>query len=145
MNFKEDILEEDVITVPSQKYALVSFVSPQSSQKHDICGMKIRGVFETREEGEFHVKRIQKLDSTFDIYLVDMYKWLLIPPDNSQIENNEYQEEMLSKIVKGHQEQQLLAKQHHKQRVQDDIEKTMEKTNDEVINYKSNEDGISYL
>lgn len=134
---KEDILEEDVIQIPSQKFALISVVSPQSTQKHDACGLKIRGVFATREEAEFHVKRLQKVDSTFDIYLVDMYKWLLIPPDNSQIDNNEYQEDMLSQIVKGHQEQQLLAKQHHTERVQADIEREVTHQNDEVIEYKS--------
>lgn len=129
---KEDILEEDTIQIPSQRFALISIVSPQSSQKHDVCGLKIRGVFATREEGEFHVKRLQKADSTFDIYLVDMYKWLLIPPDNSQIENNEYQEDMLSQIVKGHQEQQLLAKQHHEQRVQADIERGISTQHEDV-------------
>lgn len=119
----EDILEEDLIQIPSQKVALISVVSPTSSQKHEACGLKIRGVFSTREEAEFHVKRLQKLDSTFDIYLVDMYKWLLIPPDNSQIDNNEYQEEMLTKIIKGHKEQQYLAKEFHQQRVQEDIDR----------------------
>ena len=123
---KEDILEEDMIQIPSQKFALISVVSPKSSQKHDSCGLKIRGVFATREEAEFHVKRIQKMDSTFDIYLVDMYKWLLIPPDNSQIDESEYQEEMLSNIIKGHKEQQYLAKEFHQQRVQDDIDRNME-------------------
>lgn len=140
---KEDILEEDVIQIPSQKFALISIVSPQSTQKHEACGLKIRGVFATREEAEFHVKRLQKTESTFDIYLVDMYKWLLIPPDNSKIEDKEYQEDMLSQIVKGHQEQQMLAKQHHQQRVQDDIERQMnanKNTNiqvDEVIDYSA--------
>tara|TARA_Y100000389_G_scaffold204952_1_gene261182 strand:+ start:4921 stop:5373 length:453 start_codon:yes stop_codon:yes gene_type:complete len=122
---KEDILEEDMVQIPSQKFALLSVVSPQSSQKHTSYGIKIRGVFATREEAAFHVKRLQKLDSTFDIYLVDMYKWLLIPPDNSQIDDNEYQEDMLTEIIKGHKEQQYLAKEFHKQRIQDDIERNM--------------------
>lgn len=135
MNTKEDVLEEDFIQIPSQKYALISVVSPTSSQQHDLCGLKIRGVFATLEEAQYHVRRLQKLDTTFDIYLVDMYKWLLIPPDNSQIEDKEYQEEMLSKIIKGHQEQQLMAKQHHQERVQDDLDKGVTHVNDEVINY----------
>ena len=113
----EDILEEDSIRLPGQTYALVSIVSPQSNQKHKHCGLKIRGCFQTHEEAEFHAKRLQKQDPNFDVYLVDMYKWLLIPPDNNEIENHQFTESMLQEIVQGHKEQQLLAKQYHQERL----------------------------
>lgn len=76
-----DHLQEDLLTVPGQRFALVSFVSPHGKQKSDQCGMKIRGVFNSKEEANAHVKRLQKEDNTFDIFLVEMYKWVLIPPD----------------------------------------------------------------
>jgi hypothetical protein len=113
----EDVLSEDVLQIPSQQYALISVVSPKSNQCHDMHGLKIRGVFKTHEEARFHVNKLMKIDNTFDIYLVDMYKWLLIPPDNEQIENKEYQEEMLQELVEGHKKEQELAKQHHRERV----------------------------
>lgn len=113
-----DVLEEDVITVPGQLYALVSFVSPTGNQRNDKFGMKIRGCFATREEAGAHVRRLQKFDNAFDIFLVDMYKWLLIPPDANSVETQEYQEEFLQSMVKGYHENQALAKQHFLERKQ---------------------------
>ena len=60
-----DYLDEDFITVPGQKYALISVVSPQSQQKNDLCGLKIRGVFNTQEEGQRHEVRTGPGTSSF--------------------------------------------------------------------------------
>ena len=122
-----DVLEEDVITVPGQLYALVSFVSPTGNQRNDKFGMKIRGCFATREEANSHVRRLQKFDNSFDIFLVDMYKWLLIPPDANSVESQEYQEEFLQTMVKGYHESQSLAKQHFLERKQAVMEEGLDK------------------
>merc|ERR1712072_115718 len=52
-----------------------------------------------RDEAASHAKRLQKEDATFDIYVVDMYKWLLIPPDNLQIEDAHYADEKLEELM----------------------------------------------
>ena len=121
-----DHLEEDFVQIPSQQYALISVVSPTSNQKHNACALKIRGVFSTKEDAQHHVKRLQQADNTFDIYLVDMYKWLPIPPNNDAIEDKEYQETMLNEIIQGHKEQQLRAKQHFEERKRDSLQTTLE-------------------
>ena len=92
-------LEADYLTVPGQLFACVSFVGPDLPQKNDKFGMKIRGCFPTREEAGTHAKRLQKEDAIVDIYVVDMYKWLLIPPDRDQIEDTHYQNEKLEEIM----------------------------------------------
>jgi hypothetical protein len=117
-----DHLEEDFIQIPSQKYALISVVSPTSKQKHNVCGLKIRGVFATKEDAEHYVKRLMQADDTFDVYLVEMYKWLPIPPDNDMIDDKVYQEEMLNEIIQGHKESQLQAKQHFEERKKESME-----------------------
>ncbi len=122
-----DVLEEDVITVPGQLYALVSFVSPTGNQRNDKFGMKIRGCFATREEASAYVRRLQKFDNAFDIFLVDMYKWLLIPPDANAVESQEYQEEFLQSMVQGYHESQALAKQHFLERKQAVMEEGLDK------------------
>lgn len=112
-----DELDEDYITVPGQLYALVSFVAPTgTNQRNDKFGLKIRGAFATKEEAHAHVRRLQQIDKTMDIYLVDMYKWLLIPPDPNCIDDQEYQEDFLNNLVKGYRESQALAKQHFQER-----------------------------
>jgi hypothetical protein len=111
-----DLLEEDVVTVPGQAFALVSFVSPTGNQRSDKCGLKIRGCFASRDEAAAHVKKIQRFDPKFDVYLVDMYKWLVCPPDPNDVGDHEYQEEFLQKLIKGYHENQLLARQHFEER-----------------------------
>jgi hypothetical protein len=92
-------LEQDYLMIPGQLFACVSFVGPDLPQKNDKFGMKIRGCFPTRDEAGTHAKRLQKEDAIVDIYVVDMYKWLLIPPDRAQIEDTHYQNEKLEEIM----------------------------------------------
>lgn len=102
-------LEQDLTTVPGQLYALISLVGPELPQKNEKFGLKIRGVFNTREEAANHAKRLQKEDATFDIYVVDMYKWLLIPPDREKIDDVHYQNEKLEEIMLKYRENQRMA------------------------------------
>lgn len=107
-----DHLEEDILQVPGQKFALISIVSQDSNQKHDTCALKIRGVFSTEDEGRKHAEKLTKLDQMFDVFLVDMYKWLPIPPQQEHIGDAVYQDKMLNDIIQGHKEQQMIVRQH---------------------------------
>jgi len=102
-------LEQDLTTVPGQLYALISLVGPELPQKNEKFGLKIRGVFNTRDEAANHAKRLQKEDATFDIYVVDMYKWLLIPPDREKIDDVHYQNEKLEEIMTKYRDNQRMA------------------------------------
>jgi len=102
-------LETDYTTVPGQVFACLSIIGPEAPQKNDKFGIKIRGAFATRDEAANHAKRLQKEDTTFDIYVVDMYKWLLIPPDSSKIEDVHYNNEKLEEIMSGYKDNQAQA------------------------------------
>lgn len=116
-------LEQDFTVVPGQSYALISLVGPELRQKNEKFGLKIRGVFASKDEAASHAKRLQKEDATFDIYVVDMYKWLLIPPDNEKIDDVHYQEEKLEEIMSHYKENQQQAKVMFEKRKKDMIEK----------------------
>ena len=111
-----DYLQADTLQIPGQRYALISIVSPSSNQKNDTCGVKIRGVFETVEEANIQAKKLAKIDPLFDVFLVELYKWLPVPPNKDMIENQEYQDEVLNGIVKTHADEQLKAKEFFEQR-----------------------------
>ncbi len=102
-------LEQDYTTVPGQLFACLSVVGPECPQKNDKFGIKIRGAFNSRDEAASHAKRLQKEDATFDIYVVDMYKWLLIPPDATAIEDVHYTNEKLEELMSGYRENQQMA------------------------------------
>jgi hypothetical protein len=115
-------LEQDYTTVPGQLYACLSVVGPEAPQKNDKFGIKIRGAFASRDEAASHAKRLQKEDSTFDIYVVDLYKWLLIPPDPLKIEDVHYQNEKLEEIMAGYKENQSEAARLFNERKRDMME-----------------------
>jgi hypothetical protein len=99
-------LDQTYTTVPGQVYACMSVVGPDCPQKTEKFGLKIYGCFANRDEATNHAKRLQKEDATFDIYVVDMYKWLLIPPDRDNIADVHYNDEKLEEIMsKYHQNQ----------------------------------------
>ena len=112
-------LEQDYTTVPGQLFACLSIVGPDCPQKTDKFGIKIRGCFATRDEAANHAKRLQKEDSTFDIYVVDMYKWLLIPPDPALIEDAHYTNEKLEEIMVKYRENQSMAAKMFEERKRD--------------------------
>lgn len=109
-------LEQDYTTVPGQLYACLSVVGPDCPQKTDKFGIKIRGCFSTQPEAAAHAKRLQKEDSTFDIYVVDMYKWLLIPPDREHIEDTHYADEKLEELMQAYKENQTQARRMFEER-----------------------------
>tara|TARA_B100000902_G_scaffold342312_1_gene346301 strand:- start:3978 stop:4694 length:717 start_codon:yes stop_codon:yes gene_type:complete len=117
-------LEQDYTTVPGQLYACLSVVGPEAPQKNDKFGIKIRGAFNSRDEAASHAKRLQKEDATFDIYVVDLYKWLLIPPDPTKIEDVHYTNEKLEELMSGYKENQAQAAQMFAERKRDMITNT---------------------
>ena len=141
-------LEQDYTTVPGQLYACLSVVGPEAPQKNDKFGIKIRGAFNSRDEAASHAKRLQKEDATFDIYVVDMYKWLLIPPDPTKIEDVHYTNEKLEELMSGYKENQAQAAQMFAERKRDMVESvsTFTKPGDENSKYytKPDEPPISH-
>ena len=135
-------LEQDYTTVPGQLYACLSVIGPEAPQKNDKFGIKIRGAFNSRDEAASHAKRLQKEDATFDIYVVDMYKWLLIPPDPAKIEDAHYSNEKLEELMTGYRENQAQAAKMFAERKRDMMENasTFIKPGDENSKYYSKPD-----
>lgn len=117
MSLNENV-ETDDTKIPGQNYALISIVSPETNQKHDNICLKIKGVFKTLEEANKHAAMLQKIDSVFDIYVVEMYSWLLVPPDPELIEQK-HVDNKLNEMISAHRESQLKAKAYYDERKRD--------------------------
>lgn len=118
-------LERDYTVVPGQLYACISLVGPDCPQKTDKFGLKIRGAFSSRDEAARHAKRLQAEDATFDIYVVDMYQWLLIPPDRDHIEDTHYNDDKLEEIMGKYRENQAQAAKMFDERKRDMMAKPL--------------------
>lgn len=117
---EDDCLVDDYLTVPGQQYVLISVVAPEgTNQKNEHFGIKIRGCFASKDEAGRHAKRLQETDRLMDIYIADMYKWLLIPPDPNAVADQEYQDEKLNQIIRGHMDNQRKAKELYEIRKED--------------------------
>ena len=114
-------VDKDTEKVSGQNYALISIVSPNGGQKCENICLKIKGVFNSLEEANKHAEMLQKIDSTFDIYVVEMYSWLLMPPDPKLIEQK-HVDSKLNEIIGGHRESQLKAKMYFEERKRELIE-----------------------
>lgn len=93
-----DQLDEDD-TIPGQQYVLMSFISPERIMNCDIRGIKIRGVYASREKAEKALEVLKKKDKYFDIWLGEMGKWLPWNPNTSQVEEVKYRNKKLDKIM----------------------------------------------
>ena len=97
----DENLATDPIRVPSQNYALVSIVSSTNTTQRcfDKTCLKIRGVFETLEQANKHASRIVQNDPSFDVMVVSMYEWLLIPPEMDKIQDQQYMDQELNGLI----------------------------------------------
>ena len=121
-------LAKDKFTVPGVSWACLSFVGnldggwvrPAEGAKHTEFMIKIRGAFGTKGEAEEHAKELQNMDNSVDIYVVNMYEWLLLPPPPvSEMENVKYTDERLQAIMDGYKENQKHAAQMFEKRKED--------------------------
>ena len=101
---KIDTLVEDP-PIPNQTWVLVSFISPEKiKMKSTMRAIKIRGTFSTKESADEYAKKLrQDVEGHFDIYAGEVGKWL--PWDSAEnVEDNDYAEKELNRLVKNHKE-----------------------------------------
>lgn len=103
-------LEKDTYRVAGQNYGIISIVSPSSNQKYDKIAIKFKGCFNTYEEAKEQAKKLHKMDTTFDIHVIELYSWIVIPPERDNLNEVHYDNEVLDSIITEHVKQQDLAK-----------------------------------
>lgn len=95
-------LEEDVVKVSGQRYTLLCVVNPDRiegmAKGSGVCAIKLRGSFDTKEQAQYQAKKVHEMDDSVDTYCVDMYSWLLLPPDNDKIGDVVYGETYLNNL-----------------------------------------------
>lgn len=108
-------LDVDPISVPGCNFALISIV-PSKDKKQ--FGLKIRGTFPDQESAAQYADKLTKMEGArFDIYLVECYKWLQVPPpDVNEIGSVVYADDRLNEIIKDYEKNRIGAKTLFEQR-----------------------------
>lgn len=118
-----DYLDEDS-ELRGQKYVCLSFLSPEGVANCKVRGLKVRGVYGTREEAEGRCKTLQNLDPDFDVFVGEVGKWLPWNPDPKDAEDQEYQNKELNNLMKTTKENQLEAQKAESLRKKDLLSKS---------------------
>ena len=126
-------LEQDYVMIPGQLFTCLSVIGPDCPQKHDKFGIKINGMFATSDAAGAHAKKMQAADATFDIYVVECGKWLLIPPGREQITDTHYVDEKLEEIMTKYNENQAMAAKMFEERKRDMSAKPLANTDTPYI------------
>jgi hypothetical protein len=102
-----DYLDEDPV-INSQKFCVISYVLPQEVKNGKTVMLKVRGTFSSPEDANNHIKKLQKIDKYFNLYLVEVGKWgaLLTPEEIKKLEvDTVYNNETLNEFMKDYKAQ----------------------------------------
>lgn len=122
----------DQIKVTDVNFCIVSFVDSDIDRREvetppGCLGVKFRGAFASKKEAEeFLDSTLSKIEREVDMYIVDMYKWLLLPPDVDDIKDVRYREDYLQEMFSSYEESQKAAKLHHIEREKIALDTVME-------------------
>jgi len=95
---KVDCLDEDP-ELRGQKYALMSFISPEGIMNCKVRGIKVRGVYASESEAKAACEKLKKVDKYFDIFVGEVGKWLPWNPSTKQVEKVVHRNKKLDKIM----------------------------------------------
>ena len=123
---KVDYLTEDTFLPSGQNYVCLSFLTDKDN-KTTLSGIKIRGVFSTYEEACEHAKKVQSIDSYFNVFVGELGKWLPFDPnpDSEAVKDSEYANAQLNQMMKAYLENQEKAKVYHEQRKTEMVRKNV--------------------
>ena len=72
--------------------------------KTTLLGLKVRGVYGTNEQAVVRAKALHKKDPYFNVYVADVGEWLPWDPNPEEIQESEYQNDQLNKLMQAYRE-----------------------------------------
>ena len=113
-----DHLNEDE-PINGQKWVCVSFLSPEGIKNCSVRGLKIRGIYDLREDADKRAKYLQEVDPDFHVFVGEVGKWLPWDPEPNDVADQVYQEKELNDLMKGYKDNLTKAKRLQEQRKSD--------------------------
>lgn len=131
-----DYLDEDQ-PIAGQGWVCISFLSPEGVKNCTTRGLKVRGVYSTREEANARADELAKIDPDFDVFVGEVGKWLPWDPDPNSVEDQQYQEKELNELMKGHKDNLAKSQRMQAQRKKDMIKKAANQERDKKSKVKA--------
>ncbi|AYV84218.1 MAG: hypothetical protein Hyperionvirus19_42 [Hyperionvirus sp.] len=119
-----DQLTEDT-PIPNQLWCCMSFLSPETLKNCSLRAIKIRGVYNTREEADKRAQFLQKVDPDFNIFVGEVGKWLGWDPDPNSAEDQVYREKKLQEIMTNYKKNREKSKVMEEERKREMLEESV--------------------
>lgn len=107
-------------------------------------GVKVRGVYSSTKEAEARGKKLQQKDKYFNIFIGEVGKWLPWDPEPHRVQEQEYAEEELNKLMKKYKENEDNREKFFEERRKDESTKSERNSNNKrVFGAKGNETEVN--
>lgn len=96
---------ERVPAPPGQSNFLISFVSPYMRQKADVFSMRFLGTYPSEKEAREAAQKHRDKNPLFDVYVGETGVWMPVAPDPKKIQDKNYAEEELNRLMSGNKDE----------------------------------------
>ena len=79
----------------------------ENKNVNNIRGIKIRGVYSSKEEAESRSKKLHRIDSTFHVFIGQVGYWLPFNPCADKIESEEFLDSGLNELMQKYKENNI--------------------------------------
>ena len=79
----------------------------QNKFQTNVRGVKVRGVYETKEAAERRAKKLQTLDSDFSVFVGQVGFWLPWDPNEDSVEDEHFQNSQLNDMMEKYKENNI--------------------------------------
>jgi hypothetical protein len=104
----DDYLFKNKLKLEDDFYAVNDF-------KTTVRGLKVRGVYSSKEEAESRAKKLQRSDQIHNIFVGEVGKWLPWDPSPHEVGDQEYAEDQLNTLMKKYKENEEAREAFHRE------------------------------
>jgi hypothetical protein len=112
--------QPDKARIPGQNFQVISCVGPEGTNvKCKNVAIKLSPCFNTEAEANKHAEKIRNEDPRFDVDVVEIYNWIVIPKseETKTFIKKEYMDKHLTSVLKGQQQALMQSKKEMDERV----------------------------
>jgi len=94
----------------------------KNEYKTSMRGVKVRGVYNTKEEAENKAKSLSRTDSTFNVFVGQVGYWLPWDPCADNVDKEVFQDEQLNQLMEGYEKNNINREIFYEELKQDKIQ-----------------------
>jgi hypothetical protein len=123
---KSDLHQDYKTFIEKNEEELENTFNIKNNFQTSVRGVKVRGVFATKEEAEFRCKILRELDPVHDIYVGCVGVWMPWEPESYKTGHTEYLEEELNQLMSEKNKNEKYAKNAFEERVKETKKKAID-------------------